>query len=37
VVAARAAKYARREDQQYLPGADPDFDVVFMSLSVTYQ
>jgi PPOX class probable F420-dependent enzyme len=29
VVAALAAKYARAEDQQYLPGADPDFDVVY--------
>jgi len=29
VVAALAAKYARPEDQQYLPGADPDFDVVY--------
>jgi nitroimidazol reductase NimA-like FMN-containing flavoprotein (pyridoxamine 5'-phosphate oxidase superfamily) len=29
VVAALAAKYARPEDRQYLPGADPDFDVVY--------
>jgi hypothetical protein len=29
VVAALAAKYARPEDQQYLPGADPDFDIVY--------
>jgi hypothetical protein len=29
VVAALAAKYARPEDRQYLPDADPDFDVVY--------
>jgi PPOX class probable F420-dependent enzyme len=29
VVAALAAKYTRPQDQQYLPGADPDFDVVY--------
>jgi len=29
VVAALAAKYTRPEDRQYLPGADPDFDVVY--------
>jgi len=29
VVAALAAKYTRPEDQRYLPGADPDFDVIF--------
>ena len=29
VVAALAAKYTRPEDQQYLPSADPDFDVVY--------
>jgi len=29
VVAALAAKYARPEDRQYLPDADPAFDVVY--------
>ncbi len=29
VVAALAAKYTRPEDRQYLPGTDPDFDVVY--------
>jgi hypothetical protein len=29
VVAALAAKYTRPEDQQYLPSADPDFDVIY--------
>jgi PPOX class probable F420-dependent enzyme len=29
VVAALAAKYTRPEDRQYLPDADPDFDVVY--------
>lgn len=29
VVAALAAKYIRPGDQQYLPSADPDFDVVY--------
>jgi hypothetical protein len=29
VVAALAAKYTRPEDQRYLPGADPDFDVIY--------
>ena len=29
VVAALAAKYDRPEDRQYLPDADPDFDVVY--------
>jgi hypothetical protein len=29
MLAALAAKYTRPEDQQYLPGADPDFDVVY--------
>lgn len=29
VVAALASKYTRPEDQQYLPGADPAFDVVY--------
>jgi PPOX class probable F420-dependent enzyme len=29
VIAALAAKYTSPEDQQYLPGADPDFDVVY--------
>lgn len=29
VVAALAAKYTRPADRQYLPGADPDFDVVY--------
>ena len=29
VVAALAAKYSRPQDQQYLPGNDPDFDVVY--------
>jgi hypothetical protein len=29
VVAALAAKYTRPEDQQYMPGNDPDFDVVY--------
>ena len=29
VVAALTAKYARPQDQQYLPAADPDFDVVY--------
>jgi PPOX class probable F420-dependent enzyme len=29
VVAALAVKYARPEDRQYLPDADPDFDVVY--------
>jgi hypothetical protein len=29
VVAALAAKYASEGDRQYLPDADPDFDVVY--------
>lgn len=29
VVAALAAKYTGPQDQQYLPSADPDFDVVY--------
>ena len=29
VVAALSAKYNRPEDRQYLPEADPDFDVVY--------
>jgi Pyridoxamine 5'-phosphate oxidase len=29
VVSALAAKYDRSEDRQYLPGVDPDFDVVY--------
>jgi len=29
VVTALAAKYTRAEDRQYLPDADPDFDVVY--------
>src|SRR5215471_6056617 len=29
VVAALAAKYARKEDRQYLPDADPHFDVIY--------
>jgi hypothetical protein len=29
VIAALTAKYARPQDQQYLPAADPDFDVVY--------
>jgi PPOX class probable F420-dependent enzyme len=29
VVGALAVKYTRPEDQQYLPSADPDFDVVY--------
>jgi hypothetical protein len=29
VVTALAAKYTRPQDQQYLPGTDPDFDVVY--------
>ena len=29
VVAALATKYTRPEDRQYLPDADPDFDVVY--------
>ncbi len=29
VVAALAAKYARAEDQQYLPSGDPALDVVY--------
>ena len=29
VVAALSAKYTRPEDRQYLPEADPDFDVVY--------
>ena len=29
VVAALTAKYARPQDRQYLPAADPDFDVVY--------
>jgi PPOX class probable F420-dependent enzyme len=29
VVAALTAKYTRPRDQQYLPAADPDFDVVY--------
>jgi hypothetical protein len=29
VVAALSAKYPRKEDRQYLPDADPDFDVVY--------
>jgi hypothetical protein len=30
VIAALAAKYTRPEDHQYLPSADPDFDVVYV-------
>jgi PPOX class probable F420-dependent enzyme len=29
VVAALSAKYTGQDDQQYLPAADPDFDVVY--------
>jgi hypothetical protein len=29
VVAALSGKYTRPEDRQYLPGADPGFDVVY--------
>lgn len=29
VIAALAVKYARPQDQQYLPSADPSFDVVY--------
>jgi Pyridoxamine 5'-phosphate oxidase len=29
VIAALAAKYSGDDDQQYLPGADPDFDVLY--------
>jgi hypothetical protein len=29
VVAALSAKYTREDDRQYLPDADPDFDVVY--------
>jgi hypothetical protein len=29
VVAALSAKYTREGDRQYLPDADPDFDVVY--------
>ena len=29
VVAALSAKYTRDDDRQYLPDADPDFDVVY--------
>jgi PPOX class probable F420-dependent enzyme len=29
VVGALTAKYARAQDRQYLPAADPDFDVVY--------
>src|SRR6266852_1682343 len=29
VIAALAAKYTRPGDRQYLPGADPDFDIVY--------
>jgi PPOX class probable F420-dependent enzyme len=29
VVAALSAKYTGEEDQQYLPDADPDFDIVY--------
>ncbi len=29
VVAALAAKYTSEDDQRYLPGTDPDFDVVY--------
>ncbi|HMG64546.1 MAG TPA: pyridoxamine 5'-phosphate oxidase family protein, partial [Streptosporangiaceae bacterium] len=29
IVAALTAKYARPQDQQYLPAGDPDFDVVY--------
>jgi hypothetical protein len=29
VVAALTAKFSRPQDQQYLPAADPDFDVVY--------
>lgn len=29
VVAALSAKYTSEDDQQYLPGADPSFDVVY--------
>jgi hypothetical protein len=28
-VAVLAAKYTRPDDQQYLPGTGPDFDVVY--------
>jgi hypothetical protein len=30
VVAALSAKYTSQEDQQYLPDADPDFDVIYV-------
>lgn len=29
VVAALSAKYTGKEDRQYLPDADPDFDVIY--------
>jgi hypothetical protein len=29
VVAALSAKYTGEDDRQYLPDADPDFDVVY--------
>ena len=29
MVAALSAKYTGEDDRQYLPGADPDFDVVY--------
>jgi hypothetical protein len=29
VVAALSAKYTGEDDRQYLPGADPDFDVIY--------
>lgn len=29
VVAALSAKYSGEGDQQYLPDADPDFDVIY--------
>jgi hypothetical protein len=29
VVEALSAKYTGKDDQQYLPAADPDFDVVY--------
>ena len=40
VLAALAAKYTRPADRQYLPDADPDFDVVYAiraTSAVTWQ
>jgi hypothetical protein len=40
VLAALAAKYTRSADRQYLPDADPDFDVVYAiraTSAVTWQ